>query len=111
PALAVPLVFRLLSALLVFDVIYIMTGGGPGLSTETLSFLNWQTFLVSTDFGYGGAISVMLVVLGRPAAGLGGVMMRRRNTTCPPSPRRQARTGCPRRSDPVRAGGACAESW
>ena len=63
PALAVALVFRLLSALLVFDVIYIMTGGGPGLSTETLSFLNWQTFLVNTDFGYGGAISVMLVVL------------------------------------------------
>jgi multiple sugar transport system permease protein len=40
-----------------------MTGGGPGLSTETLSFLNWQTFLVDTDFGYGGAISVMLVVI------------------------------------------------
>jgi multiple sugar transport system permease protein len=63
PALAVALIFRTLSALLVFDVIYIMTGGGPGLSTETLSFLNWQTFLVNTDFGYGGAISVMLVVL------------------------------------------------
>ena len=52
PALAVALIFRLLSGLLVFDVIYIMTGGGPGLSTETLSFLNWQTFLVNTDFGW-----------------------------------------------------------
>jgi multiple sugar transport system permease protein len=70
PALAVALVFRLLSALLVFDVIYIMTGGGPGLSTETLSFLNWQTFLVDTDFGYGGAISVMLVVLCLLMAGI-----------------------------------------
>ena len=73
PALAVALVFRLLSALLVFDVIYIMTGGGPGLSTETLSFLNWQTFLVSTDFGYGGAISVMLVVL---CLAIAGIIMR-----------------------------------
>lgn len=63
PALAVALIFRTLQAFLVFDVIYIMTGGGPGVSTETLSFLNWQTFLVSTDFGYGGAISVMLVVM------------------------------------------------
>jgi multiple sugar transport system permease protein len=63
PALAVALIFRTLQAFLVFDVIYIMTGGGPGVSTETLSFLNWQTFLVSTDFGYGGAISVMLVVI------------------------------------------------
>ena len=63
PALAVALIFRTLQAFLVFDVIYIMTGGGPGVSTETLSFLNWQTFLVGTDFGYGGAISVILVVI------------------------------------------------
>jgi multiple sugar transport system permease protein len=63
PALAVALIFRTLQAFLIFDVIYIMTGGGPGVSTETLSFLNWQTFLVGTDFGYGGAISVMLVVI------------------------------------------------
>jgi multiple sugar transport system permease protein len=70
PALAVALIFRTLSALLVFDVIYIMTGGGPGLTTETLSFLNWQTFLVDTDFGYGGAISVMLVVLCLVIAGI-----------------------------------------
>ena len=78
PALMVALIFRLLSGLLIFDVIYIMTGGGPGLSTETLSFLNWQTFLVDTDFGYGGAISVMLVVLCLLAAGLVAVMMRTR---------------------------------
>jgi len=76
PALAVALIFRLLSALLVFDVIYIMTGGGPGLSTETLSFLNWQTFLVATDFGYGGAISVILVVLCLAMAGIVGLVMR-----------------------------------
>lgn len=63
PALAVALIFRTLQAFLVFDVIYIMTGGGPGVSTQTLAFLNWQTFLVGTDFGYGGAISVMLVVI------------------------------------------------
>ena len=63
PALVVALIFRTLQALLVFDVIYIMTGGGPGTSTETLSFLNYQTFIINTDFGYGGAISMMLVVI------------------------------------------------
>ena len=81
PALAVALIFRLLSALLVFDVIYIMTGGGPGLSTETLSFLNWQTFLVDTDFGYGGAISVMLVVMCLVLAGIIMRVMRTSDTT------------------------------
>ena len=63
PALMVAVIFRTLQALLVFDVIYIMTGGGPGNSTQTLSFLNYQTFITSLDFGYGGAISVMLVVM------------------------------------------------
>ena len=81
PALAVALIFRLLSGLLVFDVIYIMTGGGPGLSTETLSFLNWQTFLVNTDFGLGGAISVMLVGLCLVAAGIVALLMRTRDAT------------------------------
>jgi len=63
PAISVALIFRTLQALLVFDVIYIMTGGGPGNSTETLSFLNYQTFIVNTDFGNGGAQSIMLVIL------------------------------------------------
>lgn len=63
PALSVALIFRTLQALLVFDVIYIMTGGGPGSSTETLSYLSYQTFIINTDFGLGGAMSIMLVAL------------------------------------------------
>ena len=63
PALMVALIFRTIGAFLVFDVIYILTGGGPGSSTETLGYLNWKAFLVDSDFGYGGAISIALVVL------------------------------------------------
>ena len=63
PALSVALIFRTLQALLVFDVIYIMTGGGPGSSTESLSYLSYQTFIVNTDFGLGGAMSIILVLL------------------------------------------------
>ncbi len=70
PALLVALIFRTLQAFLVFDVIYIMTGGGPGSTTETLSYLNWHAFLVDTDFGYGGAVSVSLVVISLVIAGL-----------------------------------------
>jgi ABC-type sugar transport system permease subunit len=63
PALSVALIFRTLQALLVFDVIYILTGGGPGNSTETLSFLSFNTFIINTDFGLGGAMSIVLVLL------------------------------------------------
>ncbi|MGH9063409.1 MAG: carbohydrate ABC transporter permease [Acidimicrobiales bacterium] len=63
PALLVALIFRTLQAFLIFDVIYIMTGGGPGTTTETLSYLNWKAFLVDTNFGFGGAVSIALVVM------------------------------------------------
>ena len=59
----VALIFRTLGAFLVFDVVYILTGGGPGSSTETLGYLDWKAFLVNTDFGYGGAVSVTLVAM------------------------------------------------
>ena len=62
PALMVALIFRTLQSFLIFDVVYNMTAGGPGNSTSVLSYLNYQAFLVNFDFGYGGAISVALVV-------------------------------------------------
>jgi ABC-type sugar transport system permease subunit len=63
PALVVALIFRTLSSFMIFDVVYIMTGGGPGTSTQVLSYLNYQAFLTDFDFGYGGAISVAMVVM------------------------------------------------
>jgi ABC-type sugar transport system permease subunit len=63
PALSVALIFRTLQALLVFDVIYVMTGGGPGTSTQVVAYLNFKYFINNTDFGVGGAMSIMLIVL------------------------------------------------
>jgi trehalose/maltose transport system permease protein len=62
PALLVALIFRTLSSFLIFDVVYNMTSGGPGTSTDVLSYLDYQAFLVQFDFGYGGAVAVALVV-------------------------------------------------
>ena len=59
PVLIVALLFRTIDALRVFDVIYVITGGGPGGSTDGLSLYAYQYFL-SGDFGYGSAISVLL---------------------------------------------------
>ncbi len=63
PALMVALIFRTLSSFLIFDVVYIMTGGGPGTSTTVLSVLNYQAFLDDFNYGYGGAIAVAMVVM------------------------------------------------
>jgi multiple sugar transport system permease protein len=45
------------------DVIYIMTGGGPGYATLTLPVYTFLTAYTTTDFGYAAALSVFLVVL------------------------------------------------
>jgi len=63
PALLVVLVFRTLSALMIFDIIYALTGSGPGTSTSTLAYVDWNSFLVNGNFGLGGAISVVMVVI------------------------------------------------
>ncbi len=63
PALMVALIFRTLSSFLIFDVIYAMTGGGPGNSTQVLAYQNWFAMLYQSNYGYGGAISVALMVM------------------------------------------------
>lgn len=64
PALLVVLVFRTLSAFMIFDLVYALTRGGPGTSTQTVAYLDYNTLLVNTDFGLGGAISVVMVAAG-----------------------------------------------
>ena len=59
PVLIVALLFRTIDALRVFDLIYVLTGGGPGGATESLSLYGYNYFLAG-DFGYGSAVSVTL---------------------------------------------------
>lgn len=58
PAIAVTLVFRTLDAFRVFDAVYVLTGGGPANTTETLSIYAYKTLMRAGDFGYGSALSV-----------------------------------------------------
>ena len=60
PALLVALIFRTLDALRVFDLIYVMTAGGPGTATEPVALYAHTTLLRHLRFGQGSAISVVL---------------------------------------------------
>lgn len=62
PVIVVAILFRSIEALRVFDVIFVLTGGGPGGSTLSLSMLGYKYFS-GGDFGYGSAISVVLFAL------------------------------------------------
>ncbi len=57
------LAFRLIQAFAVFDLVWVMTGGGPGGATETVSVYTYRTFMRYLDFGYGSAQVVVVVLL------------------------------------------------
>jgi multiple sugar transport system permease protein len=63
PTLTVTLAFRLMVAFKVFDEVYLLTGGGPGTSTEVLSFTIFRRFFIEDRAGYGAAMSVAVIFL------------------------------------------------
>lgn len=63
PVILVALIFRTLSALLVFSTIFVMTGGGPGNATEVVAYYNWYQFFTALNYGYGAAISVVITAV------------------------------------------------
>ncbi|MCA0986625.1 carbohydrate ABC transporter permease [Guptibacillus algicola] len=59
-SILVALLFRTLDAFRVFDLIYVLTGGGPANSTETISILAYKVMFSQTNFGEGSALSVIV---------------------------------------------------
>jgi ABC-type sugar transport system permease subunit len=63
PAILVALIFRTLDAFRVFDLIYVMTGGGPGTSTEPVALYTFTALLQNLRFGFGSALSVLVFLI------------------------------------------------
>jgi multiple sugar transport system permease protein len=61
PAIAATAAFRAITAFKVFDEIFLLTAGGPGTSTEVISYTIYQRMFVQDNAGYGSAISVALI--------------------------------------------------
>jgi multiple sugar transport system permease protein len=61
-SLLVALLFRTLDAFRVFDLIFVLTGGGPANSTETISILAYKVMFSQTNFGEGAALSVIVFI-------------------------------------------------
>ncbi|WP_051302064.1 carbohydrate ABC transporter permease [Salibacterium aidingense] len=61
PILIVALVIRTMDALRTFDQVFVLTQGGPGRATETVSFLMYRQAMKFSDFGF--ATAGLLIVL------------------------------------------------
>ena len=62
-ALFVAILFRLVDAINTFELIYVMTRGGPGRATQILSIFGWRTAFQELDFGRAAALGVVMLVI------------------------------------------------
>lgn len=70
--------FRALDAFRIFDLVYVLTGGGPADSTEVLSTLTYKTLFSALEFGYGSALSAAMFATETVIAfGFGYILVRR----------------------------------
>ena len=60
PVVLVVIIFRTMDAFRVFDAVYVLTGGGPANTTETLSIYAYKVLFQTLQFGYGSALSVIV---------------------------------------------------
>jgi multiple sugar transport system permease protein len=62
-ALFVAILFRLVDAINTFELVYVMTKGGPGRATQILSIFGWRTAFQEFDFGKGAALGVVMLLI------------------------------------------------
>ena len=63
PVLVLAAMLRGMDLIRVFDQVFILTQGGPGFATETISLYIYRTAFRFFDFGYAAAMSLLLLVI------------------------------------------------
>lgn len=63
PSLLVALLFRTLDAFRVYDLIAILTGGGPGNGTESLSIYAYKLMFDQSNYGYSSVVVMGMFVV------------------------------------------------
>ncbi|WP_172327884.1 carbohydrate ABC transporter permease [Mangrovicoccus sp. HB161399] len=63
PVIAITLLIRMIFAIKTYDIIYIMTRGGPGTATDLISYFIYRRAFVSLDLGEACAMAAMLLIV------------------------------------------------
>lgn len=61
PALVVAGLFRLIDSFKAFPLIFVMTGGGPGVSTEPTNYYSYSQAFTHTFIGYSSAMIIVML--------------------------------------------------
>jgi multiple sugar transport system permease protein len=62
PIVLIAALIRMIAAMKTYDLIYILTSGGPGGATETISFRIWKVGFTNLDMGRAAAASILLLL-------------------------------------------------
>ena len=63
PILLVVLVYETMTAILTFDIVYVLTGGGPGDATALISWFAYAEIYKSLNLGTGIALSIIIALI------------------------------------------------
>jgi multiple sugar transport system permease protein len=61
PVILTVIFLRIMDALRIVDEVWMLTGGGPGTATRFVGIEIWRTVFPRTDYGYGAAMSLLLL--------------------------------------------------
>ncbi len=61
PVILTTLFLRMMDALRIVDEVWMLTGGGPGTATRYAGLHIWRVVFPKTDYGYGSAMSLLLL--------------------------------------------------
>jgi alpha-glucoside transport system permease protein len=64
--ISVVAVTLIINVVKLFDLIYVMTAGGPGVASRTIAFTMYREALASRNFSYGAAVAVVMLVVLTP---------------------------------------------
>ncbi|MBU93922.1 MAG: ABC transporter permease [Chloroflexi bacterium] len=63
PYLALAVIFRIIDAFKTFDIIYVLTGGGPGISTRTLNLMAYRYGMEYLELGYAASFAIIMLLI------------------------------------------------
>jgi ABC-type sugar transport system permease subunit len=78
PMLLIASMFRALDAFRIFDLVYVLTGGGPADATEVLSTFTYKNLFSALQIGYGSALSTIMFITEIVIAVIFGIFLLRK---------------------------------
>jgi multiple sugar transport system permease protein len=63
PIMLIVVVYETITAILVFDLIYVLTGGGPGDSTSMISWFAYAEIFKNLNLGHGVALAIIIALI------------------------------------------------